>query len=238
MTRRELPVDSLDDEALLAELGVEPGGEDDITQLRHVQSSEERRASEEIATHTRCPDFEKFQPLFEQVQADLASGKRSTRPFGKDASVAQGAFFILRGQLAYVAEVGETIKAPNGQFDARLRVIYSNGTESNLLRWSLQRALYKDEAGRRVTEPEVGLLFGEERSDEDTESGTIYVLRSNSNHLDIAPHREIIHKIGVTGVRWNRVSREQLRAQLSCSQMSRSSQPTSSSTSTVRSLST
>lgn len=192
-------VDSLDDEALLAELGVEAGGEDDITQLRHVQSREERRASEEIATHTRCADFEKFQPLFDQVQADLSSGKRSTRPFGKDASIAQGSFFILRGQLAYVAEVGETIKAPNGQFDARLRVIYSNGTESNLLRWSLQRALYKDEAGRRVTEPEVGPLFGEETSDEDLESGTIYVLRSNSNHPDIAPHREIIHKIGVTG---------------------------------------
>lgn len=192
-------VDGLDDEALLAELGVKAGGEDDITRLRHVQSSEERRASEEIANHTRCADFEKFQPLFEQVQADLASDKRSTRPFGKDASVAQGAFFILRGQLAYVAEVGETIKAPNGQFDARLRVIYSNGTESNLLRWSLQRALYKDEAGRRVTEPEVGPLFGEDRSGEDSESGTIYVLRSNSNHPDIAPHREIIHKIGVTG---------------------------------------
>lgn len=192
-------IDSLDDEALLAELGVEAGGEDDITRLRHVQSSEERRASEEIATHTRCADFEEFQPQFEQVQADLASGKRSTRPFGKDASVGQGAFFILRGQLAYVAEVGETIKAPNGQFDARLRVIYSNGTESNLLRWSLQRALYKDEAGRRVTETEVGPLFGEERSDEDLESGTIYVLRSNSNHPEIAPHRDIIHKIGVTG---------------------------------------
>lgn len=192
-------VDGLDDEALLAELGVELGAEGDIRQLRHVQSSEERRASEEIATHTRCRDFEKFQPLFDQVEADLASGRRSTRPFGKDASIAQGGFFILRGQLAYVAEVGETIKAPNGQFDARLRVIYSNGTESNLLRWSLQRALYKDEAGRRVTEPEVGPLFGDDASDDDLESGTIYVLRSNSRHPDIAAHREVIHKIGVTG---------------------------------------
>jgi hypothetical protein len=192
-------VDELDDDALLAELGVELGGEDDIRQLRHVQSSEERRASEEIATHTRCRDFEKFQPLFDKVQSDLATGRRSTRPFGKDASIAQGGFFILRGQLAYVAEVGETIKAPNGQFDARLRVIYSNGTESNLLRWSLQRALYKDEAGRRVTEPEVGPLFGDDSTDDDLESGTIYVLRSNSNHPDIAAHREVIHKIGVTG---------------------------------------
>ncbi|MEV5407179.1 GIY-YIG nuclease family protein, partial [Streptomyces albidoflavus] len=31
------------------------------------------------------------------------------------------------------------------------------------------------------------------------ESGTIYVLRSKSEHPDIAAHRELIHKIGVTG---------------------------------------
>lgn len=194
-----LDVDSLDDEALLAELGVEMGGDDDIRELRHVQSREDRRAAEEIASHTRCNDFERFEPLFEEVQSNLTSGQRSTRPFGKDASISKGDFFILRGQLAYVAEVGETIKAPNGQFDARLRVIYSNGTESNLLRWSLQRALYKDEAGRRITETTAGPLFGEDEGEGDLGSGTIYVLRSKSEHPAIAPHRELIHKIGVTG---------------------------------------
>ncbi len=30
-------------------------------------------------------------------------------------------------------------------------------------------------------------------------SGTIYVLRSRSNHPFVADHRELIHKIGVTG---------------------------------------
>ena len=36
-----------------------------------------------------------------------------------------------------------------------------------------------------------------------TESGTIYVLRSKSNHPLIAKHRDVIHKIGVTGGRLN-----------------------------------
>ena len=107
--------------------------------------------------------------------------------------------FILGGQLAYVAEVGETFKAPNGEFDARLRVIYSNGTESNLLRRSLQRALYKDEAGRRITEPAAGPLFAKERDDDDQASGTIYVLRSKSDHPLVTANREVLHKIGVTG---------------------------------------
>lgn len=83
--------------------------------------------------------------------------------------------------------------------DARLRVIYANGTESNLLRRSLQRALYKDETGRRLSDPDMGPLFGGEAEPDDIESGTIYVLRSKSNHPYVVEHRELIHKIGVTG---------------------------------------
>lgn len=195
--------DELDTDTLLAELsGID--ADDDITKLRHVQSREEKRAADEIAERDRCEDFDKFKPLFEQVQIDLDSGARMTRKFVKDAGflkadITKGQYFILGGQIAYVADVGETFKAPNGEYDARLRVIYSNGTESNLLRRSLQRALYKDDAGRRITELEAGPLFATEREDDDLESGTIYVLRSKSQHPLVAEHRELIHKIGVTG---------------------------------------
>ena len=196
--------DQLDDEALLAELGVEAGGEDDITQLRHVQTREERRAAEEIANRTKCEDFEKFKPLFDQVGADIESGVRITRQIRKDAGflksdIAKGQFFIVGGQLAYIAEVGEQIKAPNGAFDARMRVIYSNGTESDLLLRSMQRAIYKDDASRQVSEPSAGPLFSTEGDQAETESGTIYVLRSKSDNPMIAEHRDLIHKIGVTG---------------------------------------
>jgi hypothetical protein len=115
------------------------------------------------------------------------------------ADITKGQFFILGGQIAYVAEVGETFKAPNGEYDARLHVIYSNGTQSNLLRRSLQRALYKDEAGRRITEPTAGPLFASENEDGDQASGIVYVLRSKSNHSAVAANRDVLHKIGVTG---------------------------------------
>lgn len=195
--------EAVDDDALLAELrGVSDAA--DITKLQHVKSSEEKRAAEEIAGREPCVDFEKFEPLFKQVQADLDSKVRATRPFVKDAGflkadITQGQFFIVGGQVAYVANVGEPIKAPNGEIDARLRVIYSNGTESDLLLRSLQRALYKDDAGRRITEPVAGPLFSGEAEDGDVETGTIYVLRSKSDHPFVAEHREVIHKIGVTG---------------------------------------
>jgi hypothetical protein len=194
-------VDDLDEDALLAELGI--GGassdQDDITVLRHVRSSTEKRAAEEIADRAPCADFEKFQPLFELAERDLKSGVRKTLRFGRDTSVETGNYFIVGGQLAYVAEIGETIKAPNGESDARLRVIYANGTESNLLRRSLQRALYKDDTGRRLTDPDMGPLFGDAPEPDDIESGTIYVLRSLSSHPFVVEHRELIHKIGVTG---------------------------------------
>ena len=196
--------DALDDDALLAELGIEPNGDDDITRLRHVQTREERHAAEEIANRERCIDFVKFQPLFANLQHELDSGVRSTRPFVKDAGflkadIGVGQFFILGGQTVYVAEVGESFKAPNGEADARLRVIYSNGTESNLLRRSLQRALYKDEAGRRISDPVAGPLFANESDDYDQASGTIYVLRSKSDHPLVSANRDVLHKIGVTG---------------------------------------
>ena len=194
-------VDALDEDALLAELGIddEPAEQNDITVLRHVRSSAEKRAAEEIADRTSCQDFDKFQPLFERVERDLKSGVRKTLRFGRDTSIVDGNYFIVGGQLAYVAEIGETIKAPNGESDARLRVIYANGTESNLLRRSLQRALYKDDTGRRLTDPDLGPLFGDALEPDDIETGTIYVLRSQSSHPYVVEHRELIHKIGVTG---------------------------------------
>lgn len=194
-------VDDLDEDALLAELGIddELTYQNDITVLRHVRSSVEKRVVEEVATHTPCADFNKFRPLFEQVERELKADVRKTLRFGRDTSIANGNYFVVGGQLAYVAEIGETIKAPNGQSDARLRVIYANGTESNLLRRSLQRALYKDETGRRLTDPDLGPLFGETPEPEDIETGIIYVLRSLSSHPFVAEHRKLIHKIGVTG---------------------------------------
>ncbi|EGH12878.1 MULTISPECIES: GIY-YIG nuclease family protein [Pseudomonas syringae group] len=194
-------MDDMDEDALLAELGVgdEPADQNDITVLRNVRSSTEKRVAEEIADRTQCADFDHFQPLFEEVERDLKSGVRKTLRFGRDTSIETGNYFIVGGQLAYVAEIGETIKAPNGESDARLRVIYANGTESNLLRRSLQRALYKDDTGRRLTDPDIGPLFGDAPEPDDIESGTIYVLRSLSSHPFVAEHRQLIHKIGVTG---------------------------------------
>jgi len=190
--------ESVSDDDLLTELSdleVSPV----LTELKHVRSQAEIQAAEEIANREKCLDFDKFKPLFTTIEGELKSGRRRTVRFGQNASVDLGHFFILGGQTVYIAEIGESFQTPNGHPDARMRVIYANGTESNLLMRSLQRALYKDEAGRRITDPDFGPLFGETIEDGDVETGTIYVLRSLSSEPYITEHRDLIHKIGVTG---------------------------------------
>jgi hypothetical protein len=193
---------STDDEELLTELaGV--AGQGEITQLRHVRTNAEKRAAEEIASRTTCPDFDEFKPAFEQIKRELKFGIRQTRSLQTKAleEIQPGSYFIIGGQIAYIAEIGEELATAfhSRRSESRLRVIYDNGTESNVLQRSLQRALYRDEAARLITDPDPGPLFSGSWTDEDVESGTIYVLRSLSDHPFVTEHRELIHKIGVTG---------------------------------------
>ena len=187
----------LSDEELLVALGVMPSG-NDITQLTHVKPRAEIRAAEEIAQRAPCRDFNAFKPLFLRVQEELKSGVRKILEFKNNAQIHQGGFFILGGQKIYVAAMGDEFITKYDRTDRRLRVIYDNGTESDILLRSLQRALHKDTAGRRISDPSLGPLFSDSREDGDIESGTIYVLRSLSDHPFVQEHREVIHKIGVT----------------------------------------
>lgn len=188
--------DDIDENDLYAELA----GASDVTQLRHVKPSAERMSAEEVANRQRCEDFESFKPLFVRMQEELDAGIRQSRPFELKAEIQQGSWFIVGGQKAYVAEAGEVFTTPHGRTDARLRVIFDNGTESNMLMRSLQRALNKDDAGRRITEAVAGPLFAGEADDDDQSAGTIYVLRSKSDHPLVAANRELVHKIGVTNL--------------------------------------
>jgi hypothetical protein len=192
-------VDEIDDDELLAQLGVEAAAPADITELRHVRPAADKRAAEEIANRQKCEDFEQFKPLFEQVQKEIRAGLRQTKEFERKSEIAPGRFYILGGQKAYVAAMEEPFTNEHGYTDARLRVIFDNGTESNLLMRSLQRALQKDPAGRRIIDLSAGPLFTDQNEDGDEASGTIYVLRSKSDHPTVATHRDILHKIGVTG---------------------------------------
>ena len=197
------PEVAVDEDALMAELAGADGA-DDITALRHVRNTADKRAAEEIAQRKPCEDFETFKPLFERAKRELESGVRKTLPAHRLdaielAGIQQGEFFIVGGQVAYVAGIGDEIRTQYERTDSRLRVIYDNGTESDVLKRSFQRALYRDESARLITNPSAGPLFRDAPEDGDLASGTIYVLRSKSEDPAIAARRDVLHKIGVTG---------------------------------------
>ena len=195
--------EGIDEDELMAELAG-AAGDSAITELRHVRATVEKRAAEDIAQRKKCEDFETFAPLFEAVKRDLKSGVRQTLPVHKFdeiklTEIQKGEFFIVEGQMAYVAELGEAIRTKYERTDSRLRVIYDNGTESDVLQRSFQRALHRDETARLITNPSAGPLFADEPEGDDLASGTIYVLRSKSNNPVFAANRDVLHKIGVTG---------------------------------------
>ena len=193
---------AMTDDKLLEALGVEGEVTNDITVMKHVRPNAERRSPEEVAQRKPCENFVQFRPLFKQVTQELQSGTRRTILFKEQGNqtIELNDWFILDGQKAIVAEMGKWFIPEHGERDRRLRVVFDNGTESDMLLRSLRRALNKDETSRRITtsEVEAGTLFSDVADVSDTATGVIYVLRSLSVHPFIAQHREVIHKIGVT----------------------------------------
>jgi hypothetical protein len=139
-----------------------------------------------VADRRPCPDFERFEPLFEGIRQAVGEGTRKPQPFRQERAEL-GEFFVLKGQLVHVADLRDEHRR-NGKPDARLRVIFDNGTESNLLMSSLVRRLYEDKDARRIGVADVGPLF------EGARTGFVYVLRS----LSEKPEVQGLLKVGTT----------------------------------------
>lgn len=193
------PVDDLDDDSLLEALGVDAEIDGGIQALKHVRTSAEIRAAEEIANREKCADFEKYKPMFDQVKEDLQAKRRELIPCENKSIVNIGDLFVVNGQTAYIVDADELFINDDGREDRRLRVIFNNGTESRMLRRSFQKRLWEDHTARRITNPsDLGPLFSDQAGDGDFESGILYVLRSQSAHPEIVKNRELIHKVGFT----------------------------------------
>ena len=165
--------------------------EEDIFTLKHV--SKQTTMPDYIANRKRCKDFENFKPLFEACQADIDNGKRTFGKYRGERFIKKGMFFVLKGVVGYVAEMGEK-KTKGKKTNARLRCIFSNGTESDMLLRSLSAELYK--AGKLITqlnsEVEDELSQIEE---EDNHDGYIYILKSLNSSEKIQQIKDL-YKIG------------------------------------------
>jgi hypothetical protein len=185
------PLESIADIFSDDDLGLLDDGPESIYEFKHVPK--ETTMPDYVARRKPCKDFAKYEPLFKLCHADLTANKRKLNLFRREQQIEEGLFFVLKGVLLYIDKVGEREKE-NGRVNARLRVIFENGTESDMLLRSLSAELYKD--GRRVTTHDDDLLEDFENiTDEDTSTGYIYILRSLSENQEIHSIQHL-YKIG------------------------------------------
>ena len=191
--------DVLNDDAL-GLLDESPAGDDpeSIFILRNVEAPTAK--PDHVARRKACKEFEQFEPLFLEQHALMKSGMRVTVPFKSENQIRKGAFFVLNGQLAYVANIGKWQKRSTGsrqRHDARLYCVFENGTESNLLRHSLAKALWGDPACRQLIDVHQKEMFDERYmvNRDDKPTGYIYVLRSLSEDPRIQDVEDLF-KIG------------------------------------------
>lgn len=185
---------SVDDILENDDLGIFESDADDLFTIKNIPKDFNR--PEYVGRQKKCLDFENFESLFLECHRDIKNGKRKIVDFRHQRDIVEGNYFVLKGVLVYVDRVGEKEKAVNGLDDARLRLIYENGTESDILLLSFAKALFLD--GKLVTEHEDKVLDnfkGLDHKDKDT--GYIYVLSSLSDLTEIK-NMNNLYKIGFT----------------------------------------
>lgn len=172
---------------------------DAFTTIKHVTPAEDRLVLDHRAEFYPCHDFDRFREMFERAQAALEAGEREVRPINhnEEVRVDEGSLFIRKGLLTYVAEKAE-MTARAGKRDHRLRIIFSNGTESDPLLSSFRKALADDPTARAIHRHGLGPLDPEYEVDRLDLTGTVYVVRSRSKEPQIAEVSNILLKIGVT----------------------------------------
>lgn len=153
-----------------------------IFDLKNVKAKEDKITTmpDEVARRKKCEDFSSFETLFKKCQQEVETGDRKIVKFRDEQDVKKGEFFVYGGLKCYVAEVGEK-EIKNNRSNARLRLIFENGLESNMYHRSLTAELYKD--GRRILPAR--LAENESEIEDKDMTGFIYILSSKSTDPQI-----------------------------------------------------
>jgi hypothetical protein len=200
-------VTSLDDVINDDVLGILGDDDTGLFNLKHVTKFNERESADFVAKRKPCRDFNNYESKFKQIQSELKSGKRKLIDFKLD-NLRENCYYVHNGILLFVEKINITRKEhykPDGtrvREDGRTRCIFENGTESNMLKRSIEKILYLN--GKVVSENAdiTNVEFLEKFSnvnDEDEEAGFIYILKSKSDKQEI---KEIsnLFKIGFSKV--------------------------------------
>lgn len=172
--------------------------DESIFSLTNVRKSD-RISPDYIARRRFCKDFETYQPMFETLRQDLENGRRKLAVYNSQ-QLAPNNFYVLGGVILYLKSVEGNVanyqyqSGDRRRFDGRTECIFDNGTTSDMLFRSLDKALQRD--GYAISDYiEDVSLDSDSVSDKDLPKGYVYVLRSRHSKLRNVPD---IYKIGST----------------------------------------
>ena len=161
---------------------------------------EKKRKVDEVAQRKVCENFADYAHLFMQVHKELHEGKRTLVGYKED-NIQEKSFFIADGQMGYIdmLDVGNRQIKNRVRKDGRSRVIYEDGTESNILFRTIGKNITRN--GYVITElndgKELDTLKEKDITEDDIAHGWIYILRSKSDDERIASVKDL-YKIGFT----------------------------------------
>ena len=197
-------LESIDDIFSSDPFGILGGSDEGLFDFKNVPNKaemEKRMATDFVARRKPCKDFDKYEPLFKQVQGELKSGTRKLVKFNEQ-NMQEKTFYVQNGMLVYLEKIFDISKDKNSKLDGRIYCVFENGTESNMLYRSLGKALYEN--GSAVTHSsdtdEMEFIKNAQNiTDEDKPTGYVYVLSSLSKDPKI---KEIQHlyKIGYSTI--------------------------------------
>lgn len=185
------------------DLGILKDDSEGLFDFKHIQKIDERASADFVARRKPCKDFSKYEQQFKDVQRDLKNGKRRLITF-KEENLRAGDFYVHNGVLLYLEkvddkkEVQEYKSGSRERKDGRTRVLFENGTESNMLFRSLYKSLLAN--GKAISEnvDDVNESFLETFSnitEHDEEAGYIYILKSKSDKQEVKEIQNLF-KIG------------------------------------------
>ena len=208
LNHEQKQINSLDDILNDDTLGLLDDDSEGLFDFKHIKSQDERASADFVARRNSCKDFDKYESQFKLVQKDLVKGRRCLIQF-KEKNLRAGDFYVHNGVLLFLENVDfekevQPFKSDSRtRKDGRTRVIFENGTESNMLYRSLYKALLANEKAITENLETTNERFIEKFSnitDEDKEAGFIYILKSKSDKQEIKKIQHL-YKIGFSKIK-------------------------------------
>ncbi len=180
----------------------------DIFKFKHTPKPEDRAEADFVAQRKpmKEKEFEKYEKMFLKVHKEIKEGKRKIKPFKNvDKHLKEGQFYIADGIMLFLERVNlkreqENLKESTlNRKDGRTRIIFENGTLSNMYYRSLSKTLYNGN-GKMITntydkiEQDLFVNSGLVK-EEDVQSGWIYVLKTKSTKKELTGIQDL-YKIG------------------------------------------